>query len=104
MTHNACTHPRTSSARATCRRERANTADALRREYAHVLGARVLFGFDNEPCDTCPDDGFHARHYAVVRDVLADPRYPSDPILHVWDEASMKLRDINLSIVEFVKG
>lgn len=99
--HRTCAHPTTASARATCRRERATAADALRVEYAHVLAKRVLFGLDD--CDTCFDDGYHMRHYGLVRDVIADPRYPSDPMLHVFDEASMSLRDVNLSMVEFAK-
>lgn len=99
--HRTCDHPTTSSARATCRRERAHAADALRAEYASILGKRVLFGFDDEPCDTCPDDGHHMRHYAVVRDVIAHPQFAS-PDLLVWDEASMKPRTIHISIVEFV--
>lgn len=93
--HRTCTHPTTSSARATCRRERAAAADALRAEYAHVLGRRILFHVEN--CDVCPRDDYHTRHYGVVRDVTADPRYPSDPNLHVWDEATMSLRLLNVS-------
>jgi hypothetical protein len=101
--HRTCSHAPTPAARAACRRERANAADALRAEYASIIGRRVLFGFDDEPCDTCPDvDEYHARHYAIVRDVVAHPNFAS-PDLLVWDEASMKERNIHISIVEFVK-
>jgi hypothetical protein len=99
--HRTCSHLTTASARATCRRERAAAADELRREYAHVLAKRVLFGL--EECDVCPDDGHHARHYGRVRDVLADPRYIDDPRLLVFDEESMSHRYVNLSEVELVK-
>lgn len=100
MTHRTCTHAATPSARAACRRERAAAADILRERYAHVLAKRVLFGLDD--CDVCDDDGHHARHYGLVRDVTADLRYRDDPTLHVFDEASMSMREINLSMVEFV--
>lgn len=93
--HRTCAHPRTSSARAVCRRERAVAADDLRRAHADILGVRILF--NNESCDVCPTEGYHPRHYGVVRDVVADPRYPSDPALVVFDEATMSEVTINLS-------
>jgi hypothetical protein len=98
--HRACNHPTTSSARATCRRERAAAADALRVEYAHVLAKRVLFSL--EDCDVCDDATVHhARHYGLVRDVILNPRW-AEPMLWVWDEATMSEREIGLSEAEFV--
>lgn len=95
MTHTNCNHACTSSARALCRRERAAAADNLRQAHADILGRRILFYVEN--CDVCPRDDYHTRHYGVIRDVLADPRYPSDPALVVFDEATMSDRKINLS-------